>query len=406
MDGLGKAGSLSPGRPPVGSAGDGQGAFENFLASAIATIVTIIFSWRLLLETQESGPRTIEAAERKSDKFEHSKLHEYAPEEEVGENTQVDIDQRTVSKVTSKSATATSEPSEPIDAERDVSMTANGYQTIRASKCVNTMQKDNHSGSVMLGKLTGSGNTCVTKPDQYLPASGAAAAKNNNQILDAHNNEEINPERLLPRPSWALESQPTVTSTASIELATGVPPSDSSGEEDTEAEGDVSSDSTLEYNDECDDADQSDSDTSLSNSYSGTDTREFYLVGDPLGDDDSESEYCVVFNSMLEAITEEDTDDMSEIERDANENSKRNQLSIETDEVDSFVVPSMGDNKKQDDNESDSAINNDKLSDAELTSDTNSIDVSIDTDAVSSTPTVYGPIIKYTKTLSHWALPR
>ena len=393
MDGLGKAGSLNPGRPPVGSAGDGQGAFENFLASAIATIVTIIFSWRLLLETQESGPRAIEAAERKSDKFEHSKLHEYAPEEEVGENTQVDIDQRTVSKVTSKSATATSEASEPIDAERDVSMTANGYQTIRASKCVNTMQRDSHAGSVMLGKLAGTGNTCVTKPDQYLPASGAAAAKDNNQILDAHSNEEINPEGLLPRPSWALESQPTVTSTASIELATGVPPSDSSGEEDTETEGDVSSDSTLEYNDECDDADQSDSDISLSNSYSGTDTREFYLVGDPLGDDDSESEYCVVFNSMLEAITEEDTDDMSEIERDANENSKRNKLSIETDEVDSFVVPSTGENKKQDDNESDSAINNDKLSDAELTSDTNSIDVSIDTDAVSSTPTVYGPII-------------
>ena len=109
MDGLGKAGSLNPGRPPVGSAGDGQGAFENFLASAIATIVTIIFSWRLLLETQESGPRAIEATERKSDKFEHNKLHEYAPEEEVGENTQVDIDQRSVSKVTSKSATATSE---------------------------------------------------------------------------------------------------------------------------------------------------------------------------------------------------------------------------------------------------------------------------------------------------------
>ena len=393
MDGLRKAGSLSPGRPPMGSAGDGQGAFENFLASAIATIVTIIFSWRLLLETQESGPRVIEATERKSDKFEHNKLHEYAPEEEVGENTQVDIDQRSVSKVTSKSATATSEASERTDAEHDESVTANGYQTIRASKHVNTMQRDNHAGFVVLGKLAGSSNTCVTHPDQYLPASGAAAAKDSNQALDANRDEEINPEGLLPRPTWALESQTSVTSTASIELATGVSPSDSSGEEDTETEGDVSSDSTLEYNDECDDADQSDSDTSLSNSYSGTDTREFYLVGDPLGDDDSESEYCVVFNSMLEAITEEDTDDMSEIERDANETSKRNKLSIEIDEVDSFVVPSTDENIKRDDNESDSAINNDKLSDAEITSDTNSIEVGIDTDAASSTSTVYGPII-------------
>ena len=397
MDKLGKAGSLNPGKPPAGSAGDGQGAFENFLASAIATIVTIIFSWRLLLETQESGPKAIESAEAKDDKFQHNKLDKRSPKEKIGENMQVDIDQRTVSKVTSENSALTFETLKRNDTEYNQNVTGNNYKTKQTPNHVDKMSRDNQVGFVVSGSFASGTNTCVTKPDQYLPASGAAAAKDNSQTQNANSEEQTNPGRLLPRPTWAFENQPTVTSTACLELAAGVSPSDSSGEEDTETEGDVSSDSTLEYTEECDDADQSDSDTSLSNSnYSGTDTREFYLVGDPLADDDSESEYCVVFNSMLEAITEEDTDDMSEIERETNENIKLNQQGTERDQVDSFVIPVIDLSKgKNGNNESDFTVNNDKSSNTESTSDTNSIDVNVDTDAyenASSTSAVYGPI--------------
>ena len=442
MDGLGKVGSsLTPGRSPAGSAGDGQGAFENFLASAIATIVTIIFSWRLLLDTQETitVPLPLEAAGEKDDKSEPNKQRQghALDEEKLDEVTQVNIDHRTVSKVTLKTVTATSNNAPlQVDAGHNAGVTENGYKTIRASNHVNKTEGDSpHTGFVW----TDGSNTCMDNPDQYPPASGepsaAAVAKDNNHTSDSNSDEQLNPEGFLPRPSWALEDRQTVISTACIKLSTaGVTPSDSSGEEDTETEGDISSgsgsDSTLEYNGECDDdADQSESDNSLSNSvYSGSDVRELYL-GDPLGDDDSDSEYCVVFNSMLEAITEEDTDDLSEIEREANENRKQQEkqdtTDSETDQVDSFIIPQTNSENKNDgecnenitseqtseigkreensqvkqseqNSDSDSAINNDRLSEAESTSETNSIDVSIDTDAyetASSTSAVYGPII-------------
>ena len=53
----------------------------------------------------------------------------------------------------------------------------------------------------------------------------------------------------------------------------------------------------------------SDSDPCGQEAYLSGEERE-YSLGDPLGDDSSESEYCVIFKRVLEAITEENTEDI------------------------------------------------------------------------------------------------
>ena len=395
MDGLGKAASLTPEHSPVGSTGDGQGAFENFLASAIATIITIIFSWRLLLDTQETSPPAIEAAAGKSEESKPGGHQENASKEELHKITQVDIDPRTVSKETLKSVASSEKPLQSYTGH-DVTVTTDCYKTTEVANHVNTADRDNETGFGMTAKLADCTNMCVETTDQYLPAPGSASG-NNNATPDVQNEFQGNEETLLLTSNCALESHQIVTSTAHIELRTGAP--DSSGEEDTATEGDISSDSTLEFNECDDDADHSDSEaSSVNNIYSDTDAREFYVVGDPLSDDDSESEYCVVFNSMLEAITEEDTDDMSEIEKEGND--KKNKE--ESDQVDSFAIPKCEHQMDDPNSDLDSAVNNDRLCDAELTSDTDRIDVCIDTDANEkhwSTSSVYGPIINTQRSL-------
>ena len=68
------------------------------------------------------------------------------------------------------------------------------------------------------------------------------------------------------------------------------------------------SDSTIE-NSNSEDGSDTEKGTSDSDSSDFTNEAREYHLGEPLGDSSSESEYCVVFD-YLEAITEEDTDDM------------------------------------------------------------------------------------------------
>ncbi len=109
-----------------------------------------------------------------------------------------------------------------------------------------------------------------------------------------------------------------------------------------------------------------------------------------MGDDSSDSEYCVVFNSMLEAITEEDTDDMAELEKD-NEKSDQEDNALNIDHVDSITIPRVEVLSKysSSDSEGDTKTH---MSDAELTSDTNSIDVHMDCGYDEDATPLYGPI--------------
>ncbi len=367
-------GSGFPGRAPSSFPADRQGAFENFLASAIATVLTIIFSWRLLLDSQDSKPLAIEGAGAEGGVSEPDPQRGHASEQKLHNSTQVNIDPKSVSKETLQSDSASSKVKESSYSQ-DKSLTSANHAGFDAA--TRSEDEDDSHEHVRYTQ-----STWMDSPNQYLPAAGKATQ--NNGILRGRPAEHQHTHldsvtKLLPRPSWALDLDVTPVSIAPTPRISYV--SDSSSD-DAETEGDVSSDSTLEG--DAQDADHSDSDSaSLTNSsHSGrgggggggganAEAREFNVVGEPLGDDDSESEFCVVFNNMLEAITEEDTDDMSEIEKDKS--------AEEEDQVDTFVSRTKMQSPSSSANLDSSAVESNKLSSGELTSGTNSIDGSIDT---------------------------
>ncbi len=307
MDGVGKDSfQRDPPPSPPSSSGAGKGAFEDFLASAIATILTIIFSWRILLDS-ETGQLSIEPPPARSTK-DKSMSGQAVKKSASTTNSatskqprpQVNIEQERVSLETIQSSAAPLQLSQQKTqtSEANPMTTYNNYANLDR-----TPMQAKSSGKVSSDydqRETGSfpdATTCVvgSAADQY--TSPPAAAGDANLSQKDNNNSQFHFESdskrnytsgLLPRPTWAVtasSARPTnaymypMTYLSPPEIEIQGPSDDSSGEE-TETEGDLSSDTTLECLD-CDhDADHSDSDVSLETGgavqYYG-DTREYSL---------------------------------------------------------------------------------------------------------------------------------
>ncbi len=311
MEGVGKD-SFQRDRAPgsAGSSGAGKGAFEDFLASAIATILTIIFSWRILLDS-ETGQLSIEPPPPQSsssptkDKIMSGQAAKKSPSTASSATSQrrpqVNIEQETVTVETVQSSAASIQLSQQKTqtSEEPHTMTANNnYANLeRTTMQAKSSPKVSADSDRREAGSFADETTCVvgSAGDQYTSAPAAASDANMSQKDNYNSQYHFQPDfkrdhtsGLLPRPTWAVSASSARTTNAYMypmtylsppEIEIQGPSDDSSGEE-TETEGDLSSDTTLECLDCGNEADLSDSDASLETGgavqYYG-DTREYSL---------------------------------------------------------------------------------------------------------------------------------
>ncbi len=287
--------------------GGGDGAFERFITSAIATILTIIFSWRLVLEMD--GVESVTNARA-------------LPAPPQGQTTdEVEDDNNNDMERLDDSDKCQYNTGENDTGDDD--KMAEDFTDCGSSS----------DGRPINGSEEGSSGRCQvgdSTPEACMIMDWRQAAG----IMYSDTGSELQ-QTIIPGLSIQVEQHSnTEERYYSSRMTPAAEAASTDGDEESDSYHDSvdttpnrtnsdDSDSTIE-NEESD-IDSSESDTEKETSDSSGDytggAREYHL-GDPLGDSSSESEYCVVFN-YLEAITEEDTDDMDISDRERHVSNKK-----------------------------------------------------------------------------------